>query len=136
MDLHTIRMPEDLLDELAEEAEEKDMSRAEYIRSLLRQRTEYAELRRENERLRNEKRNVVNQREEHGELVAYVEEEREIQRRREDREERREQRRQSPAWRRAWWWLTGRRTTKPRERPHSAFCDIFDFGVCRWRTEN
>lgn len=101
MDPHTIRMPEDLLDELEEEAEERGVSRADYIRSLLRQRTEYDELRRENERLRQQLQAVNSRQDDVGELVEYVEEERKIQ-------QRREERRDAPIWRRAKWWVFGR----------------------------
>jgi Arc/MetJ-type ribon-helix-helix transcriptional regulator len=41
------------------------------------------------------------------ELVAYVEDERELRRRREEREQRREERRQANVFRRAWWYLAG-----------------------------
>ena len=101
MEPHTIRMPEDLLEELAEEAEERDISRAKYIRSLLRQRTEYEELRSENERLRRKLQATNSRQEDVGELVEYVEKERRLQ-------QRREERRDAPAWRRAKWWLLGR----------------------------
>lgn len=66
---------------------------------------EYDELERENERLHRERRQILDQRDEHQELVAYVEEERELQRRREEREQRREQRRNAPVWRRAKRWI-------------------------------
>lgn len=101
MDPHTIRMPEDLLDELAEEADERGVSRAKYIRSLLRQRTEYDELQRENERLRNQLAATNSRQDDVDELVEYVEEERAIQ-------QRREERRDAPVWRRAKWWVLGR----------------------------
>jgi Arc/MetJ-type ribon-helix-helix transcriptional regulator len=41
------------------------------------------------------------------ELVAYVEDERELRRRRDEREQRREERRQANVFRRAWWYLAG-----------------------------
>ena len=105
MDPHTIRMPEDLLDELAEEADERDVSRAKYIRSLLRQRTEYDELRRENERLRQQLQATNSRQDDVGELVEYVEEERAIQ-------QRHAERRDAPVWRRAKWWVFGRSESK------------------------
>ena len=103
MDPHTIRMPEDLLDDLADEAEEEGISRADYIRSLLRQRTEYDELRRENERLRRQLQAVNSRQDDVDELVEYVEEEREIQQRREERQS-------APVWTRAKRWLFGYET--------------------------
>jgi Arc/MetJ-type ribon-helix-helix transcriptional regulator len=58
----------------------------------------------ENERLHRERRQLLEQREENQELVAYAEEQRSIERRRADREERRER---APVWRRAKWWVLG-----------------------------
>ena len=65
---------------------------------------EYEDLKRENDRLQNRVRKLIDAREEHTELVEYVEEER-LDRQRE--REHREQRRGAPAWRRAKWWLLG-----------------------------
>lgn len=50
--------------------------------------------------LENEKRTILSQREEHRELVKYVEEERSLAQRREERAT-------APAWKRMKWWLTG-----------------------------
>lgn len=97
----TLRLSEDTLAELEEEAEARDMSRSEYIRSVIDARNEYDELQAdydrlraeyerkldelrdeyeerieeletENERLRREKRMILEQREEHTELVRYA----------------------------------------------------------------
>lgn len=92
---------------IRETADERGVSVAEVLRERIEQGMDYDELKAENERLRNEKRTLVNQREEHGELVEYVEEERELRRRREERIQRREERRDAPAWKRAKWWLFG-----------------------------
>jgi chromosome segregation ATPase len=108
----TLRLPSDMLDALDEEADEHDASRSKYIRDILASRHEHngmrsehtrriAELERENERLHRERRQLLEQREEHQELVRHVEDERE------DREYRRE-RRNAPVWRRAKWWVLGR----------------------------
>lgn len=56
------------------------------------------ELETEVERLRNEKRTILSQREENQELVRFVE----------DEMERREQRDTAPVWTRAKWWVLGR----------------------------
>jgi metal-responsive CopG/Arc/MetJ family transcriptional regulator len=96
----SLRVPDPLLGELDTESDEIGVSRSEYIRNTLASRNDSEELRRENDRLRNEKRALIQQREEHTALVEYVEDEREIQ-------ERREQRQQRNVLRRAWWWLVG-----------------------------
>lgn len=96
----SLRVSDSLLDELDAESDEIGVSRSEYIRNTLASRNDSEELRRENERLRNEKRTLIQQREEHTALVEYVEDERQIQ-------ERREQRQQRNVLRRAWWWLAG-----------------------------
>jgi chromosome segregation ATPase len=48
----TVRLEETLIDDLDEEAEEKDVSRSEYIRQILRERDEKEELRDEIDTLR------------------------------------------------------------------------------------
>jgi chromosome segregation ATPase len=106
MQPHTIRLPEELLAELRAEADERGVSQAEYIRSILRNRTEYDELRRENERLRDQLAATNARQDDVGDLVEYVEEERRIQQRREERSH-------APAWRRAKWWLLG----TPKDEP-------------------
>lgn len=60
------------------------------------------------QRLENEKRTLINSREEHTELVRYVEKERELQRRDEQRED-------APVWRRAKWWVFGRSENRETE---------------------
>ncbi len=115
----TVRLDEELIDELELEADEHGVSRSEYIRNTLVTRDEHDdtrdeyeqeitdlkerinELETENERMRNEKRLILEQREENTELVEYVQEERELQQRREERLD-------APVWRRAKWWLVGR----------------------------
>jgi hypothetical protein len=87
-----------------ETADERDVSQAEVLRELIEKGVEYDDLERENERLQNRVRKLIDTREEHDELVEYVEEER-LDRQRE--RDRREQRRSAPAWRRAKWWLLG-----------------------------
>lgn len=60
----------------------------------------YEEIKRERDRLRAEKRTLINPREEHTELVEYVQEEREFQKQRQQKEN-------APAWMRAKYWLLG-----------------------------
>jgi TolA-binding protein len=103
----TLRLPENTLNTLADEAEERGLSRSEYIREIIydrheddrlhdRLRADYqrqiadyeakisdyekriVDLETENERIRNEKRLILEQREENTELVEYVEEQREL----------------------------------------------------------
>jgi predicted DNA-binding protein len=87
-----------------ETADERGISQAEVLRELIEKGVEHDDLKSENERLQRRVRKLIDQREEHDELVEYVEEER-LDRQR-DRE-RREQRRSAPVWRRAKWWLLG-----------------------------
>lgn len=70
-------------------------SRSEAIRELVDRGFEYEELEQENERLRNEKQTILNQRNENRELVEYLQRERELQL--EERERRRD-REQQPVW--------------------------------------
>ena len=94
----TLRIREDTLEALDEEAEERGVSRSEHIRDILDSRDDVEDLRTEVERLRREKRQILEQREEATELVRYVE----------DELERRERRDTAPVWTRARWWLLGR----------------------------
>jgi hypothetical protein len=105
MEQTTLRLPADLLEDLDEEAEEHGVSRSEYVRDILASRHEHERLRTEVERLRNEKRTVLEQREEHQELVAFARTERELVERREQREREREA---AGVMTRAKWWVFGR----------------------------
>jgi antitoxin component of RelBE/YafQ-DinJ toxin-antitoxin module len=82
-------------------ADEHDLTRSEAIRELLRRGVEYDRVQTENDRLQRNLQQLIGQREEHTELVEYVEEERGIQ-------QRREERRDAPLWRRARWFVFGR----------------------------
>ena len=80
-------------------------SRSEAIRELVDRGFEYEDLQQENERLRNEKQTILNQRNENKQLVEYLQKEREIQmQERMDRQERRKQ----PVWVRLRDWVLGR----------------------------
>lgn len=95
-----------LRDEQVRRIDELDHnSRSEAIRELVDRGFEYEELKRENERLRNEKRTILNQRNENRELVEYLQREQELQV--QEREERRERRNQ-PVWERFRDWIFGK----------------------------
>ena len=122
MDRISVTLPSEMVSRLSDVVDESYDNRSEAVRDLLEKGFEHEQritdleeeyeahitelkeqvnnLERETERLQNEKRLILEQREEHTELVEYVEEERDSNRR--DRE-----RRQAPAWRRAKWWLLG-----------------------------
>jgi hypothetical protein len=97
LDADTLRMVDDT-------ADANDESRAEAIRRLVERGLEYEDLQREIERLENEKRALIADREEKQELVEYVEKERSVRQRREDR-------RRSNIFRRAWWFVAGEPAT-------------------------
>ena len=96
----TTRIPDDTYRILGEIADERDESVSAVVRELVQKGLDYDDLEQENERLQNRVRKLVDTREEHQELVEYVEDERDLTRQR-------EQRRRAPAWRRAKWWLFG-----------------------------
>ena len=85
---------------VCEAADKRDVSQAEVLRELIEKGIEYDDLEREKKRLETRVRKLIDTREEHTELVEYVEEERSLQRRREERS-------QANVFRRAWWWLAG-----------------------------
>ena len=78
-------------------------SKSDAMRECIRAHQRLDELERENQRLQTRVRKLIDAREEHTELVTYVEEERRLQ-------QRREERRDAPVWTRAKWWLFGRST--------------------------
>lgn len=95
------RVSENVSAEIDAYSDEHDCSRSTAIRELLQRGVEYDRVRNENDRLQRNLQQLIGQREEHGELVEYVEEERALQQRRQERQD-------APAWRRAKWWLFGR----------------------------
>ena len=95
------RISEDLDSEIEAFADEHDLTRSDAIRELLQRGVEYDRVRTENDRLQRNLQQLIDQREEHTELVEYVEEERSLQ-------QRRAERRDAPLWRRAKWWVLGR----------------------------
>ena len=92
---------DEVIDALDEEADERDVTRADMIRDAIDSRSEVDELRREVDRLRAELRATNARQDDVGELVAYVDEERELRRRERER-------RDAPIWRRGWWYVFGR----------------------------
>ena len=107
----SLRLPEDLVDELDEEADDRGVARSEYVREVLRKRHDAHELREELEqaeaRVEDLRRQLsaVNAREENvGELVEYVESEKRLTERRERREAMRATAGVATRFR---WWLTG-----------------------------
>ena len=75
--------------------------RSKAVRALLDRGFEYEDVAAERDRLREQLAATNARAEDVGELVEYVERERELQRRERER-------RDAPAWRRAKWWLFGR----------------------------
>ena len=104
----TVRLSDEKVETLDGEANDLDLSRAEYLRELIDKgrdsqeiETDLEETQREVERLQRQLQATNARQDDVGELVEYVEEERSIQ-------ERREERREAPAWTRAKWWLLGK----------------------------
>ena len=88
-----------LLEELSEDDGQYD-SKSAAVRNFIESGERVAELEREVERLNRERRQLLEQREEHGELVRYAEDQRE-------QEQRTQQRREKPVWTRMRWWVLG-----------------------------
>jgi predicted transcriptional regulator len=116
----TVRLSDEYVETLDEEADDSDMSRAKYLRDLIEQGREAKATQRELEAtqakvedLRRQLQQANSRERDVDELVAYVEEERKLQRRREDREQRHEERRQANVFRRAWWYLAGAPADEP-----------------------
>lgn len=83
----TVRLPEEMIDDLEAEAEAEGVSRSEYIRDVLDSRDDgaedrVAELEEEVERLKREKRLVLKEREEKRELAKFAEDQRTAEQRR------------------------------------------------------
>jgi Arc/MetJ-type ribon-helix-helix transcriptional regulator len=88
-----------LLEELSGDGGQYE-SKSAAVRDFIQSGERVAELEREVERLNRERRQLLEQREEHSELARYAEDQRE-------QEQNARERRTKPAWTRAWWWLTG-----------------------------
>jgi uncharacterized protein with von Willebrand factor type A (vWA) domain len=96
----TFRVADETATEIEEVASERDVSKSEVAREYLELGSEYADLQTENDRLRNRIQTLIRQREEHTELVEYVERKREV-------ETLREERQSAPLWVRTKYWLFG-----------------------------
>jgi metal-responsive CopG/Arc/MetJ family transcriptional regulator len=98
MESLTAKVPEDLLEEIEDYADdEHDGNRSEAVRDLLGRGLDADELEAERDRLERQYRQLIEQREEHEALVEYVEEERTLE----------ERRRRAGLAKRAKWWLVG-----------------------------
>lgn len=78
-------------------------SKSEVIRDCISAYNRVEEVERENDRLRRERRQLLEQREEHNDLVRYAEDQQEQEQRAREKEE-------QPVWTRATWWFFGRPT--------------------------
>lgn len=103
----TVRLNDEYVETLDDEADDLDMSRAEYLRDLIEKGREAKEIEEELEATQVEVENLRRQlqarnarEDDVSEIVEYVERERDLQR--EEREMKK-----APAWRRAKWWLFG-----------------------------
>lgn len=96
----TARVSDDLNSRIEAFSDETDTTKAEAMRTLLRRGLDFNEIKRENQRLKDQLA-ATNQRiDDTKELVEYVEEERELQRQRQQKEN-------APVWRRAKYWVFG-----------------------------
>lgn len=95
MERLTVRVPEDLLEEIEDLADQEDVSNSEAARTLLRQGVEAEDIRRENQRLQQQLGVLIEDREERTQLVRYAETEREY--------------REAGLSTRLKWWLFGRK---------------------------
>lgn len=78
-------------------------SKSEVVRACITAYNRVDELERENERLHRERRQLLEQREEHNDLVRYADDQRKQEQRAREKEE-------QPIWTRATWWFFGRPT--------------------------
>jgi predicted DNA-binding protein len=104
----TVRLSDETVETLDEEADDLDLSRAEYLRELIQKGRDYQATEDELEATQNEVERLHRQlqatnarQEDVGELVEYVEQEKSLK-------ERERERRDAPLWRRARWFLFGR----------------------------
>lgn len=73
--MHSVstRLNDETYRTITETADERGVSKAEVLRELVEKGMQYDDVKRENERLRSEKRTIIEQREEHTDLVRTVE---------------------------------------------------------------
>lgn len=96
----TVSIEEDHIETLDELSQDSGpcANRSEAMRMIISQHSDAQRLAEENERLQREKRQILDQREEHNELVEYVDREKSLQ----------ERRIEAAIWERARWWLFGK----------------------------
>ena len=104
MERLTIRVPEELLEEIEDMASADDVSQSEAARQLLRRGTEYSRVRDERDRLERQLSAVNSRQDDVSELVEYVEEQREAERYRDQRRRRLDEANILRRWK---WKLTG-----------------------------
>jgi len=92
------RVPEDTDAGVEGYADDNDLSKSEAIRELLARGLEYGDLQSENERLHRERRQILEQRDEHTDLVRAVEDRRTLER----------ERAEAGLWTRFRWWVRGK----------------------------
>lgn len=96
----TARVDDDLYAEIIAVSDEINGTKADAMRTLMRQGLEIDKIKQENKNLKDQLA-ATNQRiDDTKELVEYVEEERELQRQRQQKEN-------APVWKRAKWWVLG-----------------------------
>ena len=97
----SLRVDDELIDELDAEADERGVSRSDYVRNTLENRHRADELEARLDDLRRQLREANSQRDDVDEIVEYAQKEKEVA-------ERREERRDAPLWRRMRWYVFGR----------------------------
>lgn len=98
------RLDDETEQDIREIAEERDESIAAVVRSLIEKGRQHEQLKAENERLKQEKRKLIQQLDENQEMVEYLGEEQRLLKKR-------EKRKNAPIWKRAKWWVFGDQTT-------------------------
>jgi len=98
------RVSDETYEDLQALAEERGTSVSDVVRELIQKGQDHDDLEAEVDRLQRELAATNRRVDEHQELVAYVEDERQMQRRREDRERMKET---AGVLTRAKWWVTG-----------------------------
>lgn len=104
MERLTIRVPEELLEEIEDRASADGVSQSEAARQLLRRGTEYDRIRDERDRLERQLSAVNARQDDVSELVEYVEEQREAERYRDQRRRRLDEANILRRWK---WKVTG-----------------------------
>ena len=104
MPQYSVRVSEELGERIEAYADEYDGSKSDALRDLLDRGTEYDRIQRENDRLQRAQTQLIGQREENQELVAFASERRSML---EADRRLRNLRRAAPIWRKVWWSIFG-----------------------------